>query len=159
VTAELEIDDLAVRFGGVQALDGIAVTVEAGATLGIIGPNGAGKTTLLNVVCGLVRPSRGEVRFRGQSLTGRKGEQIAAIGVARTFQLAEGFADFSVWDYVRLGMAAPVRGGPGPAVRGLPADHRPVGAAGPAAALAALRPAQAGRRLPGHGQRTAHAAA
>jgi branched-chain amino acid transport system ATP-binding protein len=106
VTAELEIDDLAVRFGGLLALDGIAVGVEEGHTLGIIGPNGAGKTTLLNAVCGLVRPSRGEVRFRGQTLTGRKGEQIAALGVARTFQLAEGFGDFTVWDYVRLGMAA-----------------------------------------------------
>jgi ABC-type branched-subunit amino acid transport system ATPase component len=106
VTAELEIDDLAVRFGGLHALDGIAVGVEEGHTLGIIGPNGAGKTTLLNAVCGLVRPSRGEVRFRGQALTGRKGEQIAALGVARTFQLAEGFGDFTVWDYVRLGMAA-----------------------------------------------------
>jgi ABC-type branched-subunit amino acid transport system ATPase component len=106
MTAELEIDDLAVRFGGLHALDGIAVGVEEGHTLGIIGPNGAGKTTLLNAICGLVRPSRGEVRFRGQTLTGRKGEQIAALGVARTFQLAEGFGDFTVWDYVRLGMAA-----------------------------------------------------
>jgi ABC-type branched-subunit amino acid transport system ATPase component len=106
VSTELEIDDLAVRFGGLHALDGIAVGVEEGHTLGIIGPNGAGKTTLLNAICGLVRPSRGEVRFRGQALTGRKGEQIAALGVARTFQLAEGFADFTVWDYVRLGMAA-----------------------------------------------------
>jgi ABC-type branched-subunit amino acid transport system ATPase component len=106
VSAELEIDDLAVRFGGLHALDGIAVGVEEGHTLGIIGPNGAGKTTLLNAICGLVRPARGEVRFRGQTLTGRKGEQIAALGVARTFQLAEGFGDFTVWDYVRLGMAA-----------------------------------------------------
>lgn len=106
MTAELEIDDLAVRFGGLHALDGIAVGVEEGHTLGIIGPNGAGKTTLLNAICGLVRPSRGEVRFRGQTLTGRKGEQIAALGVARTFQLAEGFGDFTVWDYVMLGMAA-----------------------------------------------------
>lgn len=106
MSAELEIDDLAVRFGGLHALDGIAVGVEEGHTLGIIGPNGAGKTTLLNAICGLVRPSRGEVRFRGQTLTGRKGEQIAALGVARTFQLAEGFGDFTVWDYVRLGMAA-----------------------------------------------------
>jgi len=109
VTAELEIDDLAVRFGGLHALDGIAVGVEEGHTMGIIGPNGAGKTTLLNAVCGLVRPSRGAVRFRGQTLTGRKGEQIAALGVARTFQLAEGFGDFTVWDYVRLGMAAAAR--------------------------------------------------
>ena len=110
MTAELEIDDLAVRFGGLHALDGIAVGVEEGHTMGIIGPNGAGKTTLLNAVCGLVRPSRGEVRFRGQTLTGRKGEQIAALGVARTFQLAEGFGDFTVWDYVRLGMAAAGKG-------------------------------------------------
>ena len=109
MTAELEIDDLAVRFGGLHALDGIAVGVEEGHTMGIIGPNGAGKTTLLNAVCGLVRPSRGAVRFRGQTLTGRKGEQIAALGVARTFQLAEGFGDFTVWDYVRLGMAAAAR--------------------------------------------------
>ena len=119
MTAELEIDDLAVRFGGLQALDGIAVTIEASTTLGIIGPNGAGKTTLLNAICGLVRPSRGEVRFRGQPLTGRKGEQIAAAGVARTFQLAEGFGDFTVWDYVRLGMAAA-----GPPRTGAAADQR-----------------------------------
>jgi ABC-type branched-subunit amino acid transport system ATPase component len=106
VTAELEIRDLAVRFGGLHALDGIDVAVPPGTVLGIIGPNGAGKTTLLNAICGLVRPARGEVRFRGAPLTGRKGEQIAAAGVARTFQLAEGFADFTVYDYVRLGLAA-----------------------------------------------------
>ncbi len=106
MTAELEVTDLAVRFGGLHALDGIDFTVGAGTILGIIGPNGAGKTTLLNAVCGLVRPARGDVRFRGEMLTGRKGEQIAAAGVARTFQLAEGFADFTVFDYVRLGMAA-----------------------------------------------------
>lgn len=106
MTAELEVRDLAVRFGGLHALDGIDFAVDEGAILGIIGPNGAGKTTLLNAICGLVRPSRGEVRYRGESLAGRKGEQIAAVGVARTFQLAEGFADFTVWDYVRLGMAA-----------------------------------------------------
>ncbi|HET9970289.1 MAG TPA: ATP-binding cassette domain-containing protein [Streptosporangiaceae bacterium] len=118
MSAELEIDDLAVRFGGLHALDGIAVGVEEGRTLGIIGPNGAGKTTLLNAICGLVRPARGEVRFRGQTLSGRKGEQIAALGVARTFQLAEGFGDFTVWDYVRLGMAAA-----GGARSGRRADH------------------------------------
>jgi ABC-type branched-subunit amino acid transport system ATPase component len=115
---ELEVRDLSVRFGGVHALDGIAFAVEPGTVLGIIGPNGAGKTTLLNAVCGLARPATGEVRFRGQVLTGRKGEQIAAMGVARTFQLAEGFSDFTVWDYVRLGMAAAGgSSGPGPAAR------------------------------------------
>lgn len=106
MSAELEIRDLAVRFGGLNALDGIGFDVEQGMILGIIGPNGAGKTTLLNAVCGLVRPARGQIRFRGQSLAGRRGDQIAALGVGRTFQLAEGFADFTVWDYVRLGAAA-----------------------------------------------------
>jgi branched-chain amino acid transport system ATP-binding protein len=105
VRAELEVRDLAVRFGGLNALDGIDFDVEPGMILGIIGPNGAGKTTLLNAVCGLVRPARGEVRFRGEALAGRRGEQIAALGVGRTFQLAEGFAHFSVWDYIRLGAA------------------------------------------------------
>jgi branched-chain amino acid transport system ATP-binding protein len=106
VSAELEVRDLAVRFGGLNALDGIDFDVEPGMILGIIGPNGAGKTTLLNAMCGLVRPARGEVKFRGQPLAGRRGEQIAALGVGRTFQLAEGFAEFSVWDYIRLGAAA-----------------------------------------------------
>lgn len=109
MTAELEVRNLAVRFGGLHALDGIDFAVDEGTILGIIGPNGAGKTTLLNAVCGLVRLSRGEVRYRGETLAGRRGEQIAAVGIARTFQLAEGFADFTVWDYVRLGMAAAKR--------------------------------------------------
>lgn len=105
MTSELVVEELTVRFGGVTALSDVKFAAEAGTTLGIIGPNGAGKTTLLNAVCGLVRPSKGRVRFRDTVLTGLRSEQVAALGVARTFQLAEGFSDFTVWDYVCLGLA------------------------------------------------------
>jgi branched-chain amino acid transport system ATP-binding protein len=104
--ATLELDGVCVQFGGVNALNDVSVQVEQGNVLGLIGPNGAGKTTLLNVVSGLVRPAVGKVTFRGDSLAGLRPDEIARRGVARTFQLADGFSDFSVRDYVRLGLAA-----------------------------------------------------
>jgi len=102
----LQLQGVSVRFGGVTALDDVSVRVTEGEVLGLIGPNGAGKTTLLNVVSGLVHPSAGSVSFRGESLGGMRPDQIARLGIARTFQLADGFSDFTIWDYVRLGLAA-----------------------------------------------------
>ena len=108
-TPALELSGITVRFGGITALDDVHLAASYGSVLGLIGPNGAGKTTLLNVVSGLVRPTEGSVTFLGQSLRDLRPDQITRRGVARTFQLADGFSSFSIWDYVRLGLAAGAR--------------------------------------------------
>jgi ABC-type branched-subunit amino acid transport system ATPase component len=84
--ALLEVDDVTITFGGVTALDHVSFDIKEGEILGLIGPNGAGKTTCFNVMTGVYRPTRGEVRFRGQPLTRMKRFQITRLGIARTFQ-------------------------------------------------------------------------
>jgi branched-chain amino acid transport system permease protein len=85
-TVTLDIDGVTRRFGGVQALGGVSMTVRPGEVTAIIGPNGSGKTTLLNIISGLVRPSSGTVRLGNRALSGRHAYQVARLGVARTFQ-------------------------------------------------------------------------
>jgi ABC-type branched-subunit amino acid transport system ATPase component len=102
----LVVANVGVRFGGLHALRDISFTVRKGETFGIIGPNGAGKTTLLNAISGLVRTRTGSINFAGTDIAGKRSNQIAGLGVGRSFQLAEGFARFTVWDYVRLGRVA-----------------------------------------------------
>ena len=82
----LEVADLTVRFGGVLALDGVTLRVEANEIHAVIGPNGAGKTTLFNAVCGFVRPDRGTIRYRGEALLATAPHQLAKLGIARTLQ-------------------------------------------------------------------------
>ena len=82
----LDVADLTVRFGGVLALDGVSLKVEANEIHGIIGPNGAGKTTLFNAVCGFLRPVAGTIRYRGKALLGTALHQLASLGIARTLQ-------------------------------------------------------------------------
>jgi ABC-type branched-subunit amino acid transport system ATPase component len=82
----LEVKSVVMRFGGVRALDGVSLGVEAGAVHGLIGPNGAGKTTLINILSGVTRPTSGEVRFLDQAIQGLPAHRIAALGMARTFQ-------------------------------------------------------------------------
>ena len=106
----LEIRDVALRFGGIVALDGISFTIEEGQILGLIGPNGAGKTTLFNCVSRLYTPNRGDIQFEGQSMLWRSPHRIAEIGIGRTFQNLALFAPQSVLDNVRLGGHAHSRG-------------------------------------------------
>ena len=82
----LEVDDVTLRFGGVVALDQVSFHIDEGEILGLIGPNGAGKTTCFNVTTGVYQPTSGAVRFRGESLTGKKRFRITKLGIARTFQ-------------------------------------------------------------------------
>jgi ABC-type branched-subunit amino acid transport system ATPase component len=70
MTTVLQLDDIAVRFGGVQALDGVKISVAEGEFVGLIGPNGAGKTPLIRIVAGTVQPDRGHVVLTGQDVTG-----------------------------------------------------------------------------------------
>ena len=99
----LEVRDVALRFGGIIALDGVSLELEEGQILGLIGPNGAGKTTLFNCLSRLYTPNRGDILFEGRSLLDRPPYRIAEIGIARTFQNLALFAPQSVLDNVRIG--------------------------------------------------------
>ncbi len=99
----LGVERLSISFGGLTALDGIALGVAEGEIFALMGPNGAGKTTLFNCVSGVYRPSRGSIRFRGRELVGLAPYQIAALGIARTFQNLELFQGMTVMDNILLG--------------------------------------------------------
>jgi len=83
----LRITNLSKKFGGVKAVDGISLDLEAKGLLGIIGPNGSGKTTLVNLITGFVKPDSGKVLFRGKEITGFMPYRIVNFGIARTFQM------------------------------------------------------------------------
>ena len=82
----LELKNATKHFGKLAALDDIDLQVEKGETLGIVGPNGSGKTTLINLISGYYRPSRGEIFFQGKKISGLRPDQIAKLGIIRTFQ-------------------------------------------------------------------------
>ena len=102
-TPLLEVDAVSIAFGGLKAVTGFSLTLEAGRLDGLIGPNGAGKTTCFNLLTGVYRPQEGEIRLRGRRLTGLRPSAIAAAGVARTFQNIRLFPDLTVFDNVRIG--------------------------------------------------------
>ncbi|HEX3860583.1 MAG TPA: ABC transporter ATP-binding protein [Stellaceae bacterium] len=106
----LEISDIALRFGGIVALDGVSFAIAPGQILGLIGPNGAGKTTLFNCVSRLYTPNRGDIRFEGASMLGRPPHRIAELGIGRTFQNLALFPTQTVLDNVRIGGHAHTRG-------------------------------------------------
>ncbi|MFH1077301.1 MAG: ABC transporter ATP-binding protein, partial [Pseudomonadota bacterium] len=82
----LELKKVSLSFGGLQAVSGVNITVDKGEVLGLIGPNGAGKTSIFNLISGFYRPSAGEILFQGKSIVGMRPSQVAACGIARTFQ-------------------------------------------------------------------------
>jgi ABC-type branched-subunit amino acid transport system ATPase component len=98
----LEIRDVARSFYGVHALRGASFSVESGRITGLIGPNGAGKTTLFNCVSGLIPPDSGQILFDGRDITGFRPDQIARLGLVRTFQIARGLPRLSVFDNLLL---------------------------------------------------------
>src|ERR1700751_3315602 len=100
--AELEIDRLTLRFGGLTVLDGVSFRVSAGELFALIGPNGAGKTSVLNCISGVYR-GEGSIRFRGTEIAGRSPHDIARLGIARTFQHGELFPQMTVLDNLLAG--------------------------------------------------------
>ena len=104
--AALAVDGLEVRYGSVTAVRGVSFHVDRGEIVGLIGPNGAGKSTTLHAITGLVPAHAGDVRLGGRSMVGRAPEAIAAAGVALVPEGRRIFADFSVEENLRLGLAA-----------------------------------------------------
>lgn len=100
----LQVQDLGVSFGGLQALQAIDLAVQEGEIFGLLGPNGAGKTTLFNVVSGLTSANSGTVRWRGAAIDGLSSHRIARLGIARTFQNLRLFNSLSCLDNVLVGM-------------------------------------------------------
>ena len=98
----LEVKDVNKRFGGLQALSNVNLSVEEGTVHAIIGPNGAGKSTLLNCFIGKLDPDTGSVMFNGTSLLGLKPHQINQLGVSRVFQTPEIFSDLTVFENVMI---------------------------------------------------------
>jgi len=100
---QLQVKDIYMAFGGVQALMGVSLEVKKGEIFSIIGPNGAGKTVLLNCINGLYRPQRGNIEFEGKEITRSRPYQRAKLGISRTFQKLELFKGATVLDNIRLG--------------------------------------------------------
>ena len=100
----LTVDGLTIRFGGLTAVDSMTFDVFEGEVLSLIGPNGAGKTTAFNAITGYLKPSAGDIGYRGARLVGLKPNQIADLGVVRTFQKTSVFGGQTAFDNVLMGL-------------------------------------------------------
>jgi branched-chain amino acid transport system ATP-binding protein len=97
------VENLAISFGGLDALRNISFEVNQGQIFAIIGPNGAGKTTLFNCINGIYRPDKGKIIFKGKGIQGKRPDQVARLGIARTFQNIELFSHMSTMENLMLG--------------------------------------------------------
>ena len=104
MNALLELRGATKRFGGLVAVNGLDLRVEAGESVGLIGPNGAGKTTAFSILMGDLRPDSGSVHFRGEDITRVPTHARIVRGMARTHQVPRPFGEMSVLDNVRVGM-------------------------------------------------------
>ncbi len=100
--ALLEVSGLTRDFGGLRAVSDLSFDVEAGEILGLIGPNGAGKTTVFNLITGFLRPTSGDIRLDGRSISGLRPHAVVHSGIARTFQIVKPFPNLSVRENVAL---------------------------------------------------------
>lgn len=110
-TPLLAVSGLSKRFNGVQAVSDVSFTVAQGEILGLIGPNGAGKTTTFNLISGLFPPSSGRVELAGRVLTGLRPDQVAEVGLSRTFQGTRTFPKLTVAENLRIPFLARSRVG------------------------------------------------
>jgi branched-chain amino acid transport system ATP-binding protein len=120
----LELDQLSLSFGGLQALSRLDLRVRDREVVSVIGPNGAGKTTVFNVITGVYEPSSGDVRFGGATIAGQSPHIIARLGVARTFQTLRLFMNMSVIENVLVATYGGTRAMPWESVLRLPRARR-----------------------------------
>jgi branched-chain amino acid transport system ATP-binding protein len=108
---QLAISEVSKHFGGVRAVESVTLSVPRGGLVSIIGPNGAGKTSLLNMISGFYRPDGGTITFEGEDITTKRPSQIAALGIARTFQNIALFSGMTVLDNIMLGRHVRMKAG------------------------------------------------
>ena len=99
----LDVRSVSVNFGGLAALKQVGFSLAEGEIVGLIGPNGAGKTTMFNCLSGFIRPTSGDILFRGRSATHLAPHQITALGMARTFQTSRVFKRMTVMEHMLVG--------------------------------------------------------
>jgi branched-chain amino acid transport system ATP-binding protein len=120
----LTTDALSVTFGGVRALAGVSISVSEGEILSIIGPNGAGKTTFFNAVTGAYTPTSGSIFLAGGEITGKSPDEVARLGLARSFQNLKPFAEMTLLENVLIGREIHMATGMLAAILRLPVFHR-----------------------------------
>jgi len=98
----LDLKNVTIKFGGLTAVSELSISIGEDELVGLIGPNGAGKTTAFNMITGVYQPTSGEIRFAGKNTLGVKPNQLAGLGIARTFQNIRLFRSMSVLDNVRV---------------------------------------------------------
>lgn len=121
--AALELGAVSVAFGGLRAVDDLSCSIADGSIKGIIGPNGAGKTTLFNAISGITAPSSGRILLDGVDITALRPHRRAALGMARTFQNLQLFAEMSLLENVMIGAHTRLRAGWGAGLLGLSRDE------------------------------------
>ena len=122
--SHLSVEEISIHFGGLRAVDGVTFAIRAGQIYGLIGPNGAGKTTVFNCVTGFYHPVHGRIRFQDRTITRLRPDQIARLGIARTFQNAQLFRGMSVLDNLLVAMHSHMRTGILAEALSLPSVHR-----------------------------------
>jgi len=122
--ADLVLQNVSRRFGGLRAVDQLDLEVPNGKILSLIGPNGAGKTTVFNMVTGVYPPSNGVITYRGKRLNGLRSSRITAEGLARTFQNIRLFKSMTVLENVQIGMHCRTKAGPFRALFKTPTERR-----------------------------------
>ncbi len=107
MAAFFEVENLTKRFGGLTAVDNVSFSIERDEIVGLIGPNGSGKTTLVRCIMGILQPTSGRVRFKGQDITGWRSWKIVQAGLAGTFQVVKPFRRLPVIANVMVGCLCP----------------------------------------------------
>lgn len=105
----LETKHLSKHFGGLKAVDDISLALQEGDMLGLVGPNGSGKTTLFNLISGVLKPTGGDMLFRGENITKCKTYKRVFKGINRTFQVVRPFAALTVYENIKIGCLSHVK--------------------------------------------------
>lgn len=105
--AFLDVEQVSKRFGGLLAVQQCTISVESGSLMGLIGPNGAGKSTLFNLISGLYTPETGSIEFEEEQIVGRRPDEIARLGVGRTFQTPRSFETLSCRENLLASVSSP----------------------------------------------------